>query len=215
MGYEDDMDDAILQRERRQWIEGTLNDISEDNIRTYLGTYGDSIDGRIKASIRTATNLHAARYHAASVVAGVTAIELVVNYLLVRPLVQSAFMSDEWASLITRKIAFPRTVSDRNILPTILSYKAIEIASIKLKDGRHLWQTVTSEVIPKRNLIVHAGDAASSAEALTAIECATSLRANVALKFAATLGFDLSQKGVWSRIRDGMMQRDFYPEDPF
>jgi hypothetical protein len=147
MGYEDDMDDAILQRERRQWIEGTLNDISEDNIRTYLGTYGDSIDGRIKASIRTATNLHAARYHAASVVAGVTAIELVVNYLLVRPLVQSAFMSDEWASLITRKIAFPRTVSDRNILPTILSYKAIDIASIKLKDGRHLWQTVTSEVI--------------------------------------------------------------------
>lgn len=198
-----------------QFLEDKLKDISEEGVRSYLGTYGDAVDQRIANFLAQAEQLKDAGWCDASVVMSVTAIELTVRFLLVRPLIGAAFLSEDWADLLSQRIVTSRTVDDRKLLPEILRFHDIDIKRIQLKDQRELWPVVL-KIYEMRNRIVHAGESATVKHAETAIECAKELREQAVLPLAKKHGFTLEATGKWHRIKKGIIMRTGYsPRSPF
>lgn len=199
---------------RQELIAQTLNQISEDGVRTYLGENADAVDTRVNDALAHANYASQQGYPRYAVVGAVTAVELTIRYLLVRPLVQGAFLSDDWAQLLTRHIANGKTAQEREILPRMLEIYDINIKDLKLSNDSKLWKTLVETVIRKRNSIVHDGETATADEAKIAIECATVLREQVVLPLAAKMGFSLETTGCWHKIAD-KGRDDYEPKTPF
>ena len=144
-----------------------------------------------------------------------TAIELIVQFLLIHPLIQAAFLSDEWAYLLTERIASGRTAEDRKLLPKILQHHNIDVTTVLLENGGELWETVASKVYPKRNKIVHAAEPTRAEEAQLAIDCATRLRADIVLPISDKLGLTLEVTGLWCRTKTQNGGAYFTRRDPF
>lgn len=207
--YEEEMEQAMF-------VENTLKDISQEGIRHYLRRFGDAADGRVKSSIEQATKLKDAQYYQSAVVSGVTAIELTIRFLLLRPLIQGAFLSDEWAYALTQRVASGRTNEDRELLPKILEVQAIDLKKIKLPSGKELWDTIINRVYLKRDRVVHTGEAATKEDAELAITCATQFRKDIVLPIAKKLGFDPEKKdGAWNKGWTGNTTIVYEAEDPF
>ncbi len=136
MGGWDDYEYYQDEAAKEAFIDETLRGISEDSVRSYLGQNGDAIDQRVGNCIRHARELHEAGFFQAVVVSATTAIELIVRFLLIHPLIQAAFLSEEWAYLLTQRIASGRTVEDRKLLPKILEHHRIDIAAVLLEKRR-------------------------------------------------------------------------------
>ena len=151
----------------------------------------------------------------AAVVSATIGIELIVRYLLIQPLIQAAFLSQEWAYLLTQRIASGRTAEDRKLLPKILEHHGIDISAVLLENGDELWETVVSKVYPKRNKIVHAAEPTTQQDVQLAVECATRLRSDIVLAIAKKLGFTLETTGLWSRSKRANSSTSFTPRDPF
>jgi hypothetical protein len=199
---------------KQELIAQTLEDISQEGIRTYLGENGDAVDARLNEVLAQANYARQQGYPRYALVGAVTAIELTIRYLLVRPLVHGAFLSDNWAKLLTRHIAFGKTGQERDILPAMLENYAIDIKEMKLSNRHKLWKTIIETVIPKRNGVVHDGENATAEEAIIALECANTLREHVVRPIAVKMGFTLDVTGCWHKIAD--RQRDSYePTSPF
>jgi hypothetical protein len=199
---------------RQELIAQTLKDISEEGIRKYLGTYGDAVESRINDVFWQATYASQQGYPRFAVVGAVTAIELIVRYMLVRPLLQGAFLSDNWAQLLTQRITAGKTVQERDILPSMLEVYDIKLKDIELSDGSKLWKTITEKIIRKRNSIVHDGESAMPAEGKIALECVKMLREQIVLPIADIMGFTLEATGCWHKIENS--GRDNYEQsDPF
>jgi hypothetical protein len=182
-------------------IENAVKNISDQGVQSYLGSNGDAIDARVLGSIRQAKQLLKAHFPQPAIVVATTAIEIIVRYFLIRPLIQAAFLSEEWAYLLTERVASGRTAEDRKLLPKILEEHDVDISAVLLEDGRELWPTITGEVYPKRNRIVHLAEPVSEADALLAIECAERLRSDVVLPIAEKMGFTLDVTGVWCHTK--------------
>ena len=182
-------------------IQTSLKQLSEDSARTYLGRYGDAVDARISRCLGQATELTAHGYHEASLVLSCTAIELMIRFMVVRPLIQGAFLSEEWADLLTRRIGTGRTDEDRKLLPEILRQWGIDIDSVKLKEQVGLWRFIRERLLTERNKVVHAGKQASPLDAEDALLAAKSFRKNVIGAIANRLGFTLDVTGQWAEIK--------------
>lgn len=198
------MDDyAYYEQEAalEEFLQESLKSISADNAKHYLGVYGDAIEARVRRCLEDAHRLGSAGFFAPAVVSASTSIELMIRFMLVRPLVQGAFLSDEWAGVLSGRIANGRTAEDRELLPAVLRQWSIDITSIRLKDGSGLWPTITSSIWPIRNKIVHQGSTASTHDAALTTECAEALLYGVVRVVAANLGFTLDNTGKWSEIR--------------
>jgi hypothetical protein len=204
--HEYDFDDEIA---RDQFIEETIRGISEDGVRNYLGTYGDAVDERISNSLAQACQLRDFGWCPSSVVMSVTAIELTIRFLLVRPLIQAAFLSEDWADLLTRRITSGRTAEDRELLPTVLAFHDIDIKQIRLSDGRELWATLL-RIYKVRDKAVHAGQPATFEDAETAIDCTTTLRKSVVVPLAEKHGFTLEATGCWHNVEKLGASRAIY-----
>jgi hypothetical protein len=215
MGGWDDYGYYEEEAARDHFIEQTLRGISEDGVRSYLGQYGDAVDERVRNCIDQAEILRNADFFQAAVVLATTAIELIVRFLLIHPLIQAAFLSDEWAYLLTQRIASGRTAEDRKLLPKILQHHNIDITAVLLDNGDELWETVVSKVYPKRNKIVHAAEPTRVEEAQLAIDCATRLRADIVLPISEKLGFTLEVTGLWCRTKTQNGGAYFTRRDPF
>jgi hypothetical protein len=155
VGGWDDREYYEEEAAQAEFIQETLKNISEDGVRNYLGTYGDAVDARIEHCMKEARMLLTGGFFQSAVVSAVTAIELTIRFLLLRPLMQAAFLSEEWASLLTQRIASGRGSGDREILPQILNFHDIDLNNIKLPGGKALWATITDVVYSTRNKIVH------------------------------------------------------------
>jgi hypothetical protein len=70
-----------------------------------------------------------------AVVGAVTAIELVTRYMLVRPLLRGAFLSDSWAKILAKHITQGRLAREHDLLPSMLGMYDIKIDDFKLSDG--------------------------------------------------------------------------------
>lgn len=127
-------------------------------------------------------------------------IELTIRFFLVRPLIRSAFSSDEWAALLAKKILKGRTAGDRDMLPTILRDWGIDITVIKLADGSQMWEQILSKVWPRRNDYVHAASNIMETEARLAAECLNVLLEQVVAPLSKRLGFTRDATGLWSVV---------------
>ena len=99
-----------------------------------------------------------------------------------KPLVQGAFLSEEWAEMLTKRIGSGRSKNDRELLRLILKQQDIEIDSFIQSDGSKLLETINQKVAPKRNSIAHSGEHASQSDSKISIECAEILLSGVVKK---------------------------------
>jgi len=215
MGGWDDLGYYEDEAAQAEFIQETLKNISKDGVRNYLGTYGDAVDARIEHCMKEARLLLSGGFFPSSVISTVTAIELTIRFLLLRPLMQAAFLSEEWANLLTQRIASGRSANDREILPQILYFHDIDLNGVKLPNGRPLWKTIIETVYSTRDKIVHRAEPISEADALLAIQCADELRNEIVMPYAKQLGFTLETTNCWQRAKSQMSGAVYNPRDPF
>jgi hypothetical protein len=159
--------------------------------------------------------LTTAAFYSPAVVSAVTAIELTIRFLLLRPLMQAAFLSEEWANLLTKRVTSGQSARDREILTDILRFHDIDLEGLKLPEGKSLWSSLRNAVYPKRNGIVHRAEPATQNDALLAISCADQLRNQVVLPFAQKLGFTLETTNVWRNAKTDTSGAFYNARDPF
>jgi hypothetical protein len=194
--YEEEYGEEIGRQEE---IAAAIKNFSEEPIREFLGTYGDAIDARLEDTLAIARYASQGGFPRYAVVGAVTAIELITRYMLVRPLLQGAFLSDSWAKILAKQITQGRMVQERDLLPSVLAMYDVKFDDLKLSDGSALWKTFVTKIVPKRNAIMHDGDNATPDEAKLALECANALRKEVVAQIAKKMGFDLATNGTWHK----------------
>lgn len=190
-----DEEDAI-----ERLIEDQLRQMSEGPVIYYLARFGDAIEERVQRCRNEADALTAAGFHGAALVRLAAAIEITIRFFLARPLVQGAFLSDEWADLLSRKMLNGRTAEDRELLPAILRNWNLDITQLKLTDGSLMWDQILNQVWRRRNEYAHAGAAISKSDARLAAECLDGMLAHVVSPIATRLGFTREETGRWSVI---------------
>ena len=158
---------------KRALIQKALKDISEEAIRSYLTDHGKEFGMRITSCITQAEGLIKLAHYGPSLVMSVAAIELIIRYLLIQPLSQGAFLSEEWASILSDKIASGRSADDRELLPAILMKWDIDITKRPISGKQQLlWETMHKLIWRKRNDFIHRALPVSKNESETALECA-------------------------------------------
>lgn len=182
----------------QRFLDEELRRISEDPVVAYLAVNGDAIEARVHQCLDEARQLLRAGYDGAALVRAAAGIEVTIRFFLARPLVQGAFLSDDWAQLLSQKVLNGRTAEDRELLPSILRNWGIEITAVKLPSGAQVWEQIVTTVWPRRNDYVHKADSASTRDGQLAIECLESLLTQVVDPLAQRLGFTRAQTGCWS-----------------
>ena len=196
----DDYHDYEQEAAMEEFLEAELRRISEEPVFYYLAMYGDAIEERVKRCLSQAQALSDSGYPGAALTRAASGIEVTIRFFLARPLVQGAFLSDEWAELLSQKLLRGRTADDRELLPAILRNWKMDITNIKLSDGSQAWEQIVKKVWPRRNNYVHKADDTSNEDALLAIECLKILLSHVVDAIAKKLGFTRDQTGCWSIV---------------
>jgi len=202
--------------------EDTVKSLAEEPVRNHLGTVGDAIEARVKQCLDDAEKLRKAGFNGSALIAGVTAIELIIRFLLLRPLVSGAFLSEEWESILTERIGEGPAGGDRQLIRTVLKQWGVDITAVKLPNGQDLWQSLVSKntgVLAKRNRVVHEGARVGESDVEMALECARVIMAEVVHRIARRFGFTLEKTGTWSHIRQeheggSFSEAHFKPWDP-
>lgn len=200
MSAYDDIDRYREEEAMERFIEEQLRQLSEGPVVDYLARYGDAIEERVQRCRTESGALSAAGFHGAALVRLAAAIEITIRFFLARPLLQGAFLSDEWAALLSTKMLTGRTAEDRELLPAILRNWQLDIAQVTLADGTKTWDRILKRVWPRRNEYVHAGGIISESDALLAANCLHALLTQVVSPIAARLGFTREETGRWSVI---------------
>lgn len=200
---EDARRDAYYAQLQKDFEDG-LKEQAVDAVRAYLACYGDAIDTRVQGSLTQAAALLADGYYGPSVCASAIAIELMIRFMLVRPLVQGAvigFMSDEWAEVLTARIATGRPSDDQKLVPAVLRQWGVDVSSAKTPtSGVAVWEFVVKTLFPSRHNYVHRYDHVAQEVALTAVECARTFRDEIVGSVAKHMGFTLEITGKWCEI---------------
>ena len=191
-----------------------LKKISKENIQEYYGTYGDSIDERVNKLIKDSNKLLLHNFYGPSLSVSAICIEVIIRYFLIKPLVQSAFLSDEWADLLTKKITSGNSNKDREILPSILKQWNLDINKYLLSNKKQLWATIKNIVIKRRNCFIHNGDDIVEREAEIALECAENLL-QIVHQILEKLGFTIDIEGKWSIIKKNSGTYFYKQQDAF
>jgi hypothetical protein len=182
------------------FLKEELRRIAEEPVFMYLAVHGDAIEARVKRCLTQAEALSGSGYHGAALTCAASGIEITIRFFLARPLVQGAFLSEDWAELLSQKVLNGRTAEDRELLPAILRNWKMDITKVKLPDGSRVWEQIVSRVWPRRNDYVHKAGDASADEAVLAIECLTALLSQVVDPLATKLGFTREETGCWSVV---------------
>jgi hypothetical protein len=183
-----------------EFWERVPTDLHEDAVRGYLGSYGDAIDARISKVEAMATDLLSKNFAGPSIVASVTALEVMIQYFCIRPIVQGVFLSDLIASEVAGRIIGSRSCDQKNLLVPLLKPWGIDLTKILLPDGASLWERIQTPVNKARNAFVHQGDDVVEEDAALAIECVKTFRKQVVAKIADHLKFTIDKSGCWSKV---------------
>lgn len=195
-----DQSEWELEAAEADWFEEQLKSVSEAPVFAYLACHGDAIQERVDRCLNEARDLLESKFFGASLVRAAGGIEIAPRFFLARPLLEGAFLSDEWARALSDRILGSRSADDRELLPAILRNWSIEISQIRLKDGSQLWQSILSIVWKARNEYVHAGADIAANEAELAITCLEELLASVVDPLSRRLGFTRRETGCWSLV---------------
>lgn len=183
-----------------EFLEEELRRIAEEPGFAFLAANGDAIEARVKRCLVEARALMNGGFHGAALTRAASGIEVTIRFFLARPPVQGAFLSEDWADLLSKKLLNGQTAEDRELLPAILRNWKIDITEVTLPDGSQAWERIVSRVWRRRNDYVHKADVSSEQDAALAIECLTTLLARVVDPLATKLGFTREQTGCWSVV---------------
>jgi len=213
------MEEEYRERYEAELIDKAIAELPIDNIRFYLGTYGDAIETRVKKCLDQANQLIKDKNFGAALVISITAIEIIFRFFILRPLVEGAFLSDELVGILIQRILPGQNARDRELLPMITKHWNIPLTDLKLSNGQKLWETLRSEIFPKRNAVVHKADDVEEKYPLCAIECANILLKEVVVPMAKKFGLTWPKTGVWhkidSRTETGEGTTIYTPSSPF
>jgi len=206
-----------------EYVQAELQRMATEPAFLYLAHNGDAIEKRVRSCLRESEALLSAGFAGAAVVRAAAGIEITIRFFLARPLVQGAFLSDEWSSLLSQKVLNGRTTEDRELLPAILRNWGVEITAIVLPGGGQAWEAFVSRVWPLRNDYVHKAATASTSEAELAIAVLRCLSEDLVKAVACRLGFTLDKTGMWSVVAvenppeypDLNPPREYEQHDPF
>lgn len=218
LNNDEDLVDEEGRYTRRFWfgdiVARTLHDLSRQAAQTYLGTHGDAVDRRVSAALKEAEALLATNHPGPSLALAATALELMIRFLLLQPLVQSAFKSGDWARVLTDRIVHGTSNQDRRLLPEVLRQWGIDVTRTRTPNGIALWDFMTKQLWNQRNNFVHKYEDVPSDVAAAALECARVFREEIVGAVARDLGFML---GHWSQTDRGgiVIEGEFEPGDPF
>lgn len=218
-------DEALEEAYFHNLLEKSLKQISDDSVRTYLGSFGKSVEKRVDKCLEQARALHKLGCYSPAIILSAIATEVVLGYLIVRPLVQGAVLGGEWADILVRRIFSSRNLKDYGLLQKLLTKWEINLNCLCLSDGSSLWSYLKNVLWPKRNRIVHQGesstDEASRLISEKAIESAEALLRKVVYRIASNLGFTTEQNAVywpeaeWKTARGRLQRTGYEPCDAF
>src|SRR6266567_760274 len=113
MSAYEDYDDYLQDEALSKFIDDELRRVAEAPVFQYLALYGDAIEERVRKCLSEASSLLTAGFEGAALVRAAAGIEIVIRFFLARPLLQGAFLSSEWAQLLSNKVLNGRTAEDR------------------------------------------------------------------------------------------------------
>jgi hypothetical protein len=200
MSAYDDRDRYAYEEGMESFLDEQLRQLSESPVIYYLARFGDAIEERVERCRVEADALTAAGFHGAALVCLAAAIEITIRFFLARPLMQGAFLSDEWADLLSKKMLNGRSAEDRELLPAILRNWKLDITELKLTDGSRMWDQILNQVWHRRNEYAHAGAVISESDARLAAECLEAMLTQIVSPIARRLGFTREETGRWSVI---------------
>jgi hypothetical protein len=207
-----DASHEYIAEEIRQAFEGK----SVESTRAYLGMYGDAVTARVRGAIEEATALLGAGHPGPATLLAHTAVELTIGYLVIRPIVQGAFLSDEWAAVLTDQIVRDAPGERGRLLPLIAQAWDLKLDDLRLADGSAAWGVFTGSVTPARNAFVHRAEPVSAELAARAISCAEVLLEGLVGPLAESAGMDWPAH-PWKDAYQlgGWALPSFEPRDPF
>ena len=223
---EDARQDAYYEELQRLFRED-LKDQAKNAVKSYLGRYGDAVDRRILASLSESRTLLKAQHFGPALCTAAIAIELMIRFMLVRPLIQGAFLSDEWADILTTRIATGQTARDRELVPAVLRQWGLDVAKVRgAVSTVAVWEFTVNRLFPARHNSVHRYDPVPEDVAAVGVDCAETFRYEIVGSVARQIGFTLEATGKWSnifhpeKIQFGMVVQpewteEFEPADPF
>ena len=113
-------------------------------------------------------------YPAASIVAAVTACELIIRFLLLRPLIAGYVFNTKLAMRLVREGYSARTDLDRRLLPDACRAWGLDLDALTLPNGQSLWDSLRL-LIEVRNKYVHRAEPVLAEQAEGALDCAEGL----------------------------------------
>lgn len=223
MSWDDDYQRYEQEAAMEEFLEQELQRIAEEPVFGYLSTHGDAIEDRVRRCIDEAQKLKSAGYNGAALVRAAAGIEITIRFFLARPLLQGAFLSDDWSQLLSQKVLNGRTAEDRELLPAILHNWKIDITSVKVPRGLQAWEQIVTKVWPLRNDYLHKASDVSLDDAVLSIQCLEVLLSQVVYPLAQRIGFTREQTGCWSiiarknppEVPDLNPPRKYPRQDPF
>jgi hypothetical protein len=183
-----------------EWFDDQLKAQSRQPVFAFLARFGDAVQERVDACIHDATRLRTAGFPGAALVRAAAGIEITIRFFLAKPLVLGAFLSDEWAEALTKRLLGARTAEDRELLPAILRNWGIDLTTLHLSDGSQMWEAVVTGVWKHRNNYVHAAATITDEDASVAIDCLEQLLSQVVAPMANELGFTRDETNRWSVV---------------
>ncbi len=195
-------------------VRDAIRSISTGAAKAYLTSNGDAIDARINALLAEAKQL-AEGHPGPSLVLAATALEITIRFLLLRPLVQGAFLSDRWAAILAARVATGRTAEDRKMLPAVLREWGVDLMKVKSSGGVPVWPFIVGRLWDLRDRFVHQADPVASDMAVQAIACAETFRKDVVGPVAKRLGFTLDVTKRWAATQKGKVVEESAVLNPF
>lgn len=218
--YEMAWEEKCQEEYEQELINTAVKELPEENIRSYLGKYGDAIEKRVIKCKKEAGKLLKSRHYGLSLVSAVTAIEIISKYFILRPLFEGALLTDKLTAIFLKRV-LPKEVSRCcELLPSVAKHWKIPLSDLKLSDGNNLWDTLKKEILPKRNSVVHKSDEVSDKYALKAIDCIDVLMEDVMNPMARKFRLSRFETGLWHKYfyknNRGVNTYGYYePSDPF
>ncbi|PIR21165.1 MAG: hypothetical protein COV45_00025 [Deltaproteobacteria bacterium CG11_big_fil_rev_8_21_14_0_20_47_16] len=208
---------ALADEYEERMIEDSLKHVSEENVRDYLGTYGDCIESRVRYCLKEGKELLESNHYSSSLIMSSTATELIVRFFILMPLVHGALLDYKWVQILTKAIISSRSANDRKLLPQVLDSWGITISEHRLSNNKGMWETFVELLWPRRNKCIHTGENTVREFAELAQECANSFLELVKL-IADKFGHSWPKSGIWNEIRlsEGVgMIRSYTQKDIF
>ena len=223
---EDARMDAYYDDLQRQFEED-LKSQAKGAVKSYLGRYGDAVDQRVLASLAESKALLKGGHFGPALCTAAIAVELMIRFMLVRPLVQGAFLSDEWADILTARIATGETARDRQLVPAVLRQWGLYVTKVRGAATKvPVWEFTVAKLFPCRHNYVHRYEPIAEDIAAAGVECAEAFRYEIVAAVAKQIGFTLDATRKWRQIfhpkvvteLGGVISEStehFEPADPF